>query len=151
MAMVGMSYTNEVWINMDITKGNEWTDHSMPEKKYKAFAGLVTKADKTRHLIVAGGCCTDDSDDPTSTWIMDIDGNNEWRKGQSSLNQFDGVSLQYEDSVLAVGGSTDENEASNKIWWFDSTTETWMEMEHKLSAGRENAAAFLIPNNYAVC
>lgn len=149
VAMVAMSYTKEVWISADISLGN-WKRRDLPEAKHKAFAGLVTKADGTRHLVVAGGCCTQNVD-PATTWIFDVDGDQEWRKGAAGLNLFDGVSLQYEDSVLAVGGSKDQDSATDEIWWFNVTTETWVLMEQKLTKPRENSAAFLIPHDYAEC
>ena len=107
--------------------------------------------DGSRHVLAAGGDYFYD----TQTWIFDLDsGIDLWRPGPPLGLQM-GASVQFNDTVLAVGGELNDgsNDYTNQIWEFnpDPLDEKWILRQEGLKSAKRDVSAFLLPNNYATC
>ena len=106
------------------------------EKRDRASVGLINGEE----IVVAGGSGSKTSE------IFNI-ATNEWRQGPDLPINGDlccTSSVQYGNSFLIVGGFN--GGVQDSILRYDSSNHKWVTLPQKLDTGRDNFAAFLIPN-----
>ena len=66
------------------------------------------------------------------------------------VKKWDGVSVPYKNTVLAVGGwnGTDQN---NSILEWDPINEEWIQRPEVLKTARSDFTAFMIPDGVVTC
>lgn len=63
-----------------------------------------------------------------------------------------GMSVPFEDTFLIVGGnSIFAGTELDTIWQFDPSIQQYVKRSEKLSEGKYDSAAFMIPDDYIVC
>ncbi len=142
------------WIMDTSDPGDPWTKlPTVPAtaEKHRPFAGLVTRDDGVRQIIVGGGQYTGDF----VTYILELDPlATQWRVLNRPLfgeiKVHSGVSVPWGDTFLAVCGIDENGDYSDKIFYFntEASNERWVELSAKMTAGKSEHAAFLIPDNY---
>ena len=126
------------------------------QAKGSSFAGMATYEDGTRHIAIAAGTGASTSRD-TSTWVYDLDpaGLDVWRPGPAYPEPVsEGMSVQYQGSFITLGGVFESGARSKKIYLFNSlntAAEGWQPLIFSLETGKDSAAGFMIPDDYALC
>ena len=125
---------------------------AMPTLRVKRAQGVVgtyTTPTGEEEIVVAGGSYVKSSE------IFSIK-LGQWREGPDLPVNGDlegAVSVPYEDTFLVVSGRDYGHtpEHRREIYKFDPRTESWITLQQKLSTGRKEFAAFLIPDDLIDC
>ena len=115
----------------------------MTTMRQNCQAGLIINADDSRGILVAGGYNSE-----TTAEYLNLD-TLLWEP-RASLPQdvHYGASVPYQDSFLIVGGNT--GSTLETIYYYNPTFDRW-DLLYEMNLGRENLAAFLVPDSYANC
>ncbi len=112
----------------------------------KAFVGLVELDDGTLEIVSTGG-----DNDPVGTHIFNLESRT-WRQGTDfPAPFFDGVSVPYGKTFLAVGGIDHDNNISDSIYYYDVGTESWGTTNRVLQEGRYFHSAAIVPQDFVQC
>lgn len=104
-------------------------------------AGFVQYPNGTRQLVVAGGLHT------SFSYGLDLD-TLQWTTLPLLPQPISlGASVPYGDSFLIVGGFI-QGGAEKTVYTFDPQLEDWILLPQKLQIGREQTAAFLVPDTF---
>ena len=138
--------TGTVWVIDTFSK--VWRQlSSLNKPKQLSQAGVVTKKDGSRMVIIAG------SANDNSTEILNLEEPLEeqvWTFGPDLPYELQGgASVQYEDTFIIVGGLSSRR--TDQIIKFDVKTEDWIILPQHLQAPRDIFTAFLIPDSYIEC
>ena len=107
--------------------------------------GLVTHSNGTKEIVITS---SHDSVTLEKTEILNLD-TMTWRAGPplpTDDHTFDGSSLPYGNSFLAIGGYSLDYDQSNEIWYFNPDSYTW-ELMATMAEEREHPTAILLPDN----
>lgn len=143
----GDGYYNDVWaFDRNSKRWNQLPD--MPEYREIPQAGVVTYADGSKHLVIAGG-----RNDGTST-ILNLD-TMTYRPGPDIPNVLElyyANSVPFGNTFLMVGGTEDGiSSRLNTIYEFDTTNENWIVRPETLKTGDWAMTAFMVPDTYVQC
>ena len=125
-----------------------WTELPGSEVEHsEGFVGVITLADGTKEIVLAGG-----EGAGTSTEIYSFE-TNSWRAGPDFpiSENFYGGSIAFQNSFLAVGGAVGPRDYSGAIFYLDPDTLEWVDMTTELLTPRKWFAAFLVPDDFITC
>ena len=119
-----------------------WSDGpSVQTARDTAQAGVITFANGTKAVMVAGGDSTEKSE------ILDLESMT-WHYGPDlEYPIYYGASVQWQNTFLIVGG---ENYGGylDTIWKFDVDNDRWVLLNRTLTTGRCFSASILVPYSY---
>ena len=103
----------------------------------------MTQPNGSKEIVVTTGYY---STTGTETEIFNL-GSMTWRSGPDfPVSTFDGFSLPYNNTFLAIGGLPNEDYFSNQIWHFNPDSYEW-EMISTMVQGRSQLAAIALPES----
>ncbi len=133
------------WI-YDLNTGTWNRMEDMPVSKWLPAAGYAESSDGARRFIVVTGGNNDQS-----TWMFDLHGEF-WKPGNDipTENARSMTSVPFKGTTfLLVGGGW--SDPSDQIFEFEPDAETLIERPERLKTGKDQTAAFMIPDDYATC
>ena len=147
MLLGNVEATNEVFM-FDLTT-NLWTElPPLLQARDQVQAGLVTKSDGQKEIIVAGGQLPSSSD----SFIFNLE-TQEWREGPNlPYPLYSAASVPYGDTVLFVGGARgDFTNLTSTMMKYDQENEAFVILDEKMANARMLFSAFFVPDNYVNC
>ena len=118
----------------------------MPTARDRTQAGLVTYPNGDEGILVAGGTST------TSSEFLNLE-TLVWEPKANLPKQIHlAASVPYLDSFLIVGGAKNFNEEFyDSIFYYNPSNNDWDLLEQTLMFGRDQLAAFLVPDSFNPC
>jgi hypothetical protein len=132
---------SRIWINMT----------NLEVTRLFAIFGLATFPDGEKKVVVAGGWDNDAGIKIASTEIFSFT-DMTWRPGPNLPTAHTYArTVQFEDTFLAVGGNDANNRLSKKIYKFEPSSESWIELVERLPLARSFPATFFVPSDFIQC
>ena len=113
-----------------------------------AFAGVIEGRNGETEVVLAGGHRRGSDAEIFSP------ASNAWRNIEPMPHAaYDGASVQYGDSFLAIGGSDGDTNSQDldSVHRFDVETDSWVELPHRMEEARAFFPAFLVPEDFVEC
>lgn len=107
---------------------------------------MVTFPDGSKNLVIAGGGGGD-----SSTTILNLDTLLYTPGPDLPTSIIYGSSIQFDDTLLIVGGFDGESTVLDTIYEFDTTNQLWIERPEKMKRSNYAMAALLVPDYYFQC
>ena len=148
----GLTSTNTFYFN---SEKELWT--SGPQLKHKRSIQSCKRIRKDRHgqqfsIVVAGGW--DGTSALSSVEILD-EGSNEWRAGPELPFGIDTAQMVEDETggVVLIGGASSSNNYLDTLFRLPhgGPDANWIQMDQKLTTGRNAHVAFLVPDNNVDC
>ena len=133
---------------------NKWTSGpKLPQDRNGASCSILNWLNNVtgqyeKVVVVAGG------DNLASSNLLFLDDfESGWVKDGSSLpeNSFVGQMIEFEDSVILIGGQSHVGYSLRSLYQLDSPNGEWLELPQTLKEARIGHVAFLIPDELAHC
>ena len=115
------------------------------EREY-CQAEFVTYPDGFQGILVTGGY------DKVTSEFLNIDTLTWEPKASLPYDIRSASSVKYGDGFLVIGGvSLGFGGNLDKVFYYDTVSDSWVEMEMKMDEGRVTFPAFLVSDEYAKC
>ncbi len=117
----------------------------MPTARRYCQAGLVTYPNGDKGILVAGGI------EESSVEFLNLD-TLIWEPKQSLPTTIqDGASVPFKSGFLIVGGFSSVGGYLDTIYYYNPNVDQWELMEQRMIYERDRFAAFLVPDDFALC